>query len=106
MKYETEENNPGWLNKGPWYNKSICYNMHGIIFECFIRNSRTYRYNLMCYITAHDRQQPIYVDDISSAGGKTIPKNATTVAIKSLGATLNFIDCWLRHFQHNYQEIL
>ena len=60
----------------------------------------------MCSIIAHDKQQPTYVDDSISDGGRSISKNATTSALQSLGATLNFIGCWLKHFQHNYQVIL
>ena len=60
----------------------------------------------MCSITAHDRQQPKYVDDERSTGGRAKPKNSITVALKPLGETLNFINCWLIHFNHNYQEIL
>ena len=57
----------------------------------------------MCYITAHYKEQPTYVDDASSGGGREIPKNATTVELESLGATLNFIDCWLKLFHNNYK---
>ena len=56
IKYETETNNPDWLNKGPCYNTAICYKLHGTVFENFIRNSRTDRYNIMCSVTAHDKQ--------------------------------------------------
>ena len=35
----------------------------------------------MCYITAHYKEQPTYVDDASSGGGKEITKNATTSAL-------------------------
>ena len=37
---------------------------------------------------------------------RAIPHNATTEALKAQGPTLNFIDCWLKYFQKNYQEIL
>ena len=47
----------------------------------------------MFSITAHDRGKPTYVDDASSYFSRTIPKNATIVALKSLGAILNFIGC-------------
>ena len=57
----------------------------------------------MYSITAHDKQQPTYVDDASSGSGRVIPKNAITSELQALGATLKFIDCWLKHFQHNYQ---
>ena len=32
-----------------------------------------------------------------------IPKNATTEALGALGATLNFIDIWLKLVQDNYE---
>ena len=64
------------------------------------------RYNLMCYITVNNKQQPTYVDDTISGGGWVIPENATTEALQSLGATLNFIYCWRQKFQNNYQVIL
>ena len=35
------------------------------------------RYNIMCSIIAHDKQQPAYVDDEISGGGRPIPKNET-----------------------------
>ena len=43
-------------------------------------------------ITANDRQQTKHVDCASSSGGIAIPKYATTTELKSLGATLDFID--------------
>ena len=36
-----------WLNKGPWYNTSICLKSHGSRFEDFIKQAITDRYNLM-----------------------------------------------------------
>ena len=35
--------------------------MHRKVFEDFIKNSRIDRNNLMCYIIAHDEQQPTYM---------------------------------------------
>ena len=55
MEYGTEENNPDWLNKGPWYNTSIYYKLNRTMFEDYIRNTKTNRYNIICYITAHDK---------------------------------------------------
>ena len=43
MKYEVEEENHDWLNKGSWYNKTICYKFHGTGFEYFVRSARTDR---------------------------------------------------------------
>ena len=57
MFYEIKENNhPDWLNKGPWYNTAICSNLHGKMFEVFIRHSITDSYHLMCYIIANDKK--------------------------------------------------
>ena len=35
----------------------------------------------MCLIIVHDKQQPKYVDDVISGGGRTIPNNETTVEL-------------------------
>ena len=69
MKYEIKENNPYWLNKGPWYNTTTCSKYNGTAFEYFMTNSRKDRYNLIYYITAHDMKQPKYVDDEISDDG-------------------------------------
>ena len=74
------------------------------MFGYFIGNTRTDIYNIIFYITAYDRQQPIYVDYARSSGGIAIPNIVTKSALKSLGATLNFIHFWIKYFQHNYQE--
>ena len=71
MKYDIKENNhPDWLNKGPRYNTAICYKLYGTVFDDFIRNDRTYRCNIMCYIPSHDKLQPTWVDDAGIGGGK------------------------------------
>ena len=79
MKYEMDKNNhQDWLNKGSWYNTSICLKLHGSIFEYFIKHARTDRYNLMCYLVAHEKIQPAYEDNEIIIGDRSIPKNATT----------------------------
>ena len=50
-----DKHNPDWITGGPWYNTYICKKLHGKVFEEFIRNSRTERYNLMCSIDAHEK---------------------------------------------------
>ena len=93
MKYEIDEsNNQDCLNIGPWYNIAICSRFHGSLFEYFITHARTKRYNLMCYLVAHDKKQLYCEDDESSLGDRLLPKNATAEALEALGATLNFID--------------
>ena len=39
----------------PWYNTYICKKLHGNLFEGFIRNARTDRYNIMCAIDEHEK---------------------------------------------------
>ena len=73
-----KSNHPDWLNKVPWYNKSICSNLHGSLFEYLITHSRTDRYNFICSIVAHNKKQTDYDDDESSIGDRLIPKHVTT----------------------------
>ena len=58
----------------------------------------------MCSLVAHDRLQDNYQDDEISIGDRVIPKHATVKALKSLGATFNFIDIWLHNLLQNYFE--
>ena len=48
-----DKHNIDCITGGPWYNTSICKKLHGKVFEEFMRNSITDRYNLICYIDAH-----------------------------------------------------
>ena len=70
-------NHQDLLNKCPWYNTSICSKLHVRRFEDFITQARTDRYDLMCFLVAHDRLQLDYKYDESSIGGREIPDNAT-----------------------------
>ena len=69
------------MNKGPWYNKFICLKFHGSMFEYFITQARTDRYNILCYLVAHDKMQPDYKDDEISIGDRSIPYDATPKAL-------------------------
>ena len=89
------------VEKSPWYNTAIYLRLHGSLFEYFITHARTDRYNLMCYLVAHDKIQPAYEDDESSIGDRLLPKNSTTEALESLGDTIKFIDIWLTLFEEN-----
>ena len=56
IKYEIDKSNyQYWLNKGPWYNTAICSRLYGSLFEDFITHARTDRYNIMCSLGAHDK---------------------------------------------------
>ena len=60
MKYEMDENNhQDWLNKVTWYNTDICPRLHGSLFEYFITQERINRYNLMCSLVAHDKNNQL-----------------------------------------------
>ena len=103
MKYGIDEiNHQDWLKKGPWYNIDIFWRLHGSLFEDIIIHARTDRYNLMCSLVAHDKKLPAYEINESSIIGRLIPKNVTTEALEALGATLNFIDIWLKLLEDNY----
>ena len=50
LQYDMEKHNSEWMTGGPCYNTYICKKLHGKVFEGFIRNTRTDRYNIMCSI--------------------------------------------------------
>ena len=82
MEYEMDKtNHQDWLNKGPWYNTSICQKLNGSRFDDFITQARTDIYNIMCSLVAHDKMQPDYKDDESSNGDRSISDNATSKAL-------------------------
>ena len=61
---------------GPWYNTSICKKLHGKLFERFIINARTDRYNIMCFIDAYEiEKKSSSCDDGSSGGVFPLPTN-------------------------------
>ena len=93
-----KNNHQNWLNKVHWYNTSICYKLRGSRFEDFITQAITDRYNLTCSLFAHDKLQPDYKYDESSIGDRSIPDNATTKSLEALGATIDFVDIWLKLF--------
>ena len=78
LEYDMDKHILNWITRGPLYNTSICKKVHGKMFEEFIRNSRTDRYNFKCYIDAHEKNNPAVNDDGSIGGGYPIPLNSTT----------------------------
>ena len=56
LKYDTDIINSDCLTGGPWYNTLICKKLHGKLFEGFIINTRTDRYNIMCSIDSYERE--------------------------------------------------
>ena len=84
------------MTGGPWYNTSICKKLHGKLFEGFFRNARTNRYDMLCSIDAHEKEQQSSCDDVSSDEGSPIPKHSRTEALYFLHATIDFIDWWIK----------
>ena len=68
LKYDLDKHNSDWMTGGTWYNTYICKKLHGNVFEEFIRNARTDRYNIMCSIDAHEKNNPSEHDDESIGG--------------------------------------
>ena len=97
-----KNNHQDWLNKGPRYNTFICSKLHGSRFEDFITQARTDRYNIMCYLVSHDRFQIDYKYDEINIGDMAITDNASTKILEELGATINFIDIWLKLLRESY----
>ena len=55
----------------------------------------------MCSLVAHNKLQLDYKYDEIIIGDRSIPDNATTKALKALGATINCIDIWINFFLKN-----
>ena len=105
LKYDMEIQNSYWRTGGPWYNTYMCKKLNGQLFEGFIINSRTDRYNIMCSIDAYEREnQSSSCDDGRSSVGFPLPTNSTTAALGLLVATIYFIGCWLKSLEHNFIE--
>ena len=105
LKYDIELQSTDWTSGGPWYNTYNCKKLHGKVFVGFIINARTESYNIMCSIDAYERENQSYsCDDGISGEGCPLPTNSTTAALESLGATIDFIGCWLKSLEHNFLE--
>ena len=63
LQYDMDKNNSEWMTGGPQYNTYIFKKLHEDIFEGFIRNAITNRYNIMYYIQANEKQHPSEHDD-------------------------------------------
>ena len=54
MEYCMEKHNSDLITGCPWYNTYIYKKLNGKMFEEFIRNASTDRYNIMCCIDADE----------------------------------------------------
>ena len=94
LQYDMDIQNSDWMTGGTWYNTYICKKLHGKLFDGFIINARTDRYNIMCSIDAYEKEHQSYsCDDGSSGVFFSIPTNSTIETLKLPGATIDFIGC-------------
>ena len=58
LKYDIYKHNKDRITGGHWYNKYACKKLYGTVIVGFIRNTITDRYDIMCYIDAHEKEHP------------------------------------------------
>ena len=58
LQHDIDKHNSEWMTGGPWYNTYICKKLNGNVFEGFIINARTDRYNIICSVDAHEKEYP------------------------------------------------
>ena len=68
-KYDMKIQNSYWMKGDPWYNTSICKKLHGKLFEAFVINARSDRYNIMCYIDVFEDKLNILDMMVAAAVG-------------------------------------
>ena len=73
IKYDMDKHNSELMKGDPWNNTYICKKLHGKVFDEFVRNTRTDRYNIMCSINAHEKEHSSSWDYGSSSGGCLLP---------------------------------
>ena len=59
----------------------------------------------MCSIDAREKEHQSSCDDGSSGRGCLLPSNPTTEALVLIGATIDFIRCWLKSLERNVLEL-
>ena len=70
------------MTGGPLYNTYICNKLHGKLFEGFIINEITDRYNIICYIDSYEIDHTSYsCYDVIRGGGCPLPTTSTTEAL-------------------------
>ena len=90
-----EEHFSEWCTGGPWFNETICWNLHGNIFEELFVTARQDRYKLKGGL--HDNEKINYksTDATIFGGGIPIPDNSTTSSLVSIYVSINLIYTWL-----------
>ena len=81
LKYDMDIQNSDWMTGGTWYNTSICKKSHEKLFEAFITNKITDRYNIICSVDAYEIENQLSsFDDGSRGWGCPLPITSTTEA--------------------------
>ena len=75
--------------------------IHEKYFEEFTGNAISERYNLICSIDVHEKNDTSVHYYGSSGSGYTITLTSTTGALVSLSATIGFVGCWMQTLEHN-----
>ena len=96
IKFYFEDHCTNCILNGPWYNTTICSQLHGSSFEDYDTTARKYSYNLMCYIENYEIMHSTGNDDTCSGGGRPLKNESRIDALVSLWITLNLIYSWLQ----------
>ena len=102
LSFESKKKCPSWTLILPWYNTTICLQLHGSLFENYLTTKKRDKYNLMCSNESHaknlkSRNEHKPVNDDSSSGGTIpLPSNSTEEALKPFLLTLNPFGRWIK----------
>ena len=91
-----------WIEKGTWYNTTICTKLNGQRSEDYFKTRYKYRYNLMCYVYAYDKENAPMTNDASSGGGIPMPSTSYKKHFTHLFIQSNLLKYWLQCFDVNY----
>ena len=83
-----------WCTGGPWFNETICRNLHGPIFQEFLVTAYQDRYNIICGI--HDYNKKDKSNDAPNfGGGRPLPEYSIINPLVSICVSINFMDTWI-----------
>ena len=87
---------PCWFQHGPWYNFNIYERLCCVTFEVFYLTEIQDRYELICALDSHDKQEDRCCGSTNSLGGRYFPNTYSKMAPKLIGDKINFIESWLK----------
>ena len=71
-KFEMDVEDTQCMDKGLWYNTTICTKLNGQIFEDYFKTGHRDRYVLMCSIDENGKEHVSMTYGASSGGGRPI----------------------------------